>query len=105
MWETILMGFLRRDGVRRPRCIPQRPGGVAPCRGWVAGAWEKWWRRGESNPRPNKSHNSVYVRSLALKDSPPPLPPDRATLVARILLVLAPPPGSPDLAPACYRRL
>ena len=65
----------------------------------------KWWRWGESNPRPNKSHNSFYVCSRALKDSPPPLPPDRATLVARILLILAPPPGSPDLAPACYRRL
>ncbi len=65
----------------------------------------EWWRRGESNPRPNKSHSSFYVCSQALKDSPPPLPPVRATLVARILLVLAPPPASPGLAPACYRRL
>jgi len=66
---------------------------------------EDWWRWGESNPRPNRSHRNFYVRSRGLRDSPPPLPPDGATSVARILLVLAPPPGSPDLAPACCRRL
>ena len=68
-------------------------------------ASEGWWRRGDSNPRPNKSHNSFYARSHTLKDSPPPLPYDRATSAARILLNLAPPSGSPILVPACYRRL
>ena len=25
-----------------------------------------WWRRGDSNPRPKRSHHSIYVRSLCL---------------------------------------
>jgi len=48
--------------------------------------WVVWWRWGESNPRPNRSHTSFYVCSRSLMDSPPQLPSDRATLVARILL-------------------
>ena len=66
---------------------------------------EDWWRWRESNPRPTKSHDSVYVCSQPIKIRPRGCRLTGPPWALGSCYFLAPPPGFPILAPACCRRL
>ena len=55
-----------KGGSLLPAFVPWRDYGAATEKPTLGGGLFSWWRRGELNPRPHKSHISFYARVPSL---------------------------------------